>query len=318
MSYSWITLIIVAVATILAWEFIYNFGKIKLKREDSFYYFYDLDVSTDNVSSFNNQLLTERNGEQIFSYGIQQIEPTEIVENYDVFTGIIRAIDGDAMISSSAENEVKGKDYTTRRVDGIIDAYPVYDFDKLVKDATEYLAKYLENDGSALEFSNLSRDKIEEEFLKKAKGDNRFRTDKEKAEGLEKEFSRIEELCGATKRLSLLLLHDKTLAEDEKIFYTYKKYTQAIKTLEEQDREYYEKLQETEETLRYGINLDKLTGGRHKTEDYFRLSNSASDSSKNVVLIGFNYYEKQPFFQFELITFVDYVVSAYGNFSFYA
>ena len=318
MAYSWITLIIVAVAAILAWELLFAFGSVKLSREESFYYYYDINVSYDNFATFNNQLLTDNDGDQIFSYGIQKVEPTYLLENYEQFITLVKGIDGDAMFSSSKRNSKEGQDYTTSQVDSIIDGFLTYDYDKLVSDAKAYLSKYVEQGQDPLNFSNFSIEKMETEFLNRVKNDNRFRTKEQKREGFNSEMQRLEDLANATKRLSLLLEYDNTLPENDKVFYKYRRFEQSLNGASESEKAEYEEAYNNTTTLRYGLNLVKLTGGKYNTQDFFRLTNSNTTTSENTVLIIFDYYEEQPFFQFEAITFVDYIVSSFGSFSFYA
>ena len=292
-------------------------GSVKLSREEKFYYYYDLNISSENMAAFQQQLEEGKNGVQIFSYAIQDIEPTALLSNYNQFHNLVLGIDGDVVISSK-QIDAKQEGYKSTQVNAIIDAYNIYDFDTLVSDAKAYLSNYLAQSGDPLEFSNLDKDKIEQTFLARVKKDNRFRTKAQKSEGVLLELARIEDLCNATKRLSLLLDYDNSCSSDDKIFYSYRCYEQSYNLASEEEKVELEEIYNNSKTLRYGLNMGKLINGDLKTSDYFKILGSEDAGAKDVVIIGFNFYNKQPNYQFELITFYDYIISTFGNISFYA
>ncbi len=164
----------------------------------------------------------------------------------------------------------------------------------------------------------LNNKAIEKNFRSRMKKDNRFRTDDEIAKGIKKEINRIEKLVKEVIDFDKLLALSAT---DSDLFYTYIKYEQAVREYQD-EKSYYEDYLEAyqNETPKiYGLNVDALNkyqdtnDQKDNTTKYFQLSEfeeGESVSSKDVVLMAFNFRKYQADLQFECIAFINTMVKA--------
>ncbi|MBQ9756469.1 MAG: hypothetical protein IJV99_02590 [Clostridia bacterium] len=168
--------------------------------------------------------------------------------------------------------------------------------------------------------SAIEQSKVSKHFRSRMKKDNRFRSDAEIASGIKKETQRIKDL------IVEVVDFDKILACTS-IHYNYTKYAQSVEVHAEDD--YFEDFQSAldmekacgRENAPYGIKVEALNNyradGKDDTTKYFQLAEAAADeenpSSKDVVIMAFNFRAYQPDLQFECIAFMNTMVRACSN-----
>lgn len=317
-SYEWLAMLALVVVGILAWSFVFSFASVKPTTGQSFKYFVDYDLAIGNEDGFLDAL----HEYDALSYDILEISGEKLDAQYDVLYTRLATHDGDVIFTSNAQ---PAEENGTYRAKSLIDSYGASDFDNLYKDAANYLAMFLKAEYTA-EFLSLSADgdystvhdyskldesKIDDYFLTRMKGDNRFRTDAQKEEGKIKERNRIKTLCSHVADLYAIFEWDDAQAESDKVFVKYTRYSQA-KEAAEGDSDALDTIQgwiDSEANsgrgnVRYMFNLGALKAVDGKTEaaEYFKLSGSAN--ADGVVMLAFNFKREQPDHHYEPIGLV--------------
>ena len=164
-----------------------------------------------------------------------------------------------------------------------------------------------------MDFSDLSQldeQKIKTVFLERMKGDNRFRTEQEKADGIVKETKRIEKLMREVYDFDRFMTYAETHPE---LLYSYKKYQQSYDFATEgtTSKKDYEGWLEKQEVKNYGINVQYLTGGKTNPSEYFKMQ--GSETAENIVIMAFDFLTYQPHLQFETISFFNTVIRQCSN-----
>ncbi len=213
--------------------------------------------------------------------------------------------DGDVIFASVKPKEGEGSDKGTVRAKSIIDGGYVYNFERLVTDAEEYLKK----------FKNLSGgwndEAIYENFDARLGRDNRFRSESEKTEGKRLEKERL-------VRLEKELADFKSLLLNEDYLFRYTRFTQTLDRASESRKAEYEEYVKIEkqngrENVAYGLNIGALHTAEGKLNVSELVSLNGESTAENVVLMIFDFYKDQPDAQFETISFVNCVVRNCSN-----
>lgn len=303
-SYEWIAMIAVIVAVVLVWEILFSILSVKLSVGQQFKFYYDYDIDTSG--SWNVEyLLSEK---ETFSYDVLKIEAEAIEKDDTVLLARLKTQDGDAIFTN-----YRSDDDGVARANTLIDNtdFTVYNFERLEKDAVNYLKTFLEDETSdPLVYENLSETKIEESFLERMKKDNRFRSDSEKQEGILQEKQRIKRLCKEVSDFTYLL----TVGDSYDVFYRYTKFKQSYDANSENQsiKSYYEnEISQGRGNAIYGIKMENLNGGAHSGQDYVKLTGETD--AGGVVLMVFDYRRYQPDLQFEVISFINAFVGECSN-----
>lgn len=302
LAYDWLKILAFAVGLIILWQVIFNVFSVKISTGEQFKYFFDDGID----ATGNGTLLYVLAEDETFSPFMQKIESEDLTSNDETFRARLAVQDADMIFTNITD--VDGQ----KRANVIIDLidYAVYDFDSLYSDAYAYLTTFLKEDGlNALDYNNMSEEKIENHFNVRLKGDNRFRSSEDKAQGIEWEKARIKKLCSELSVFGYLL----EVGEEKGIFYTYTRFEQTLNTVDESRKAYYEPFYQEEidsgrQNAKYGIKMEALSGGEYTPQQIAKIE-TASDA-KNVVLMAFNYLTYQPYMQFECIFFINSVVRA--------
>ncbi len=311
LSYDWIAILATLFVCVILWELIYAFSSVKLTVGQGFYYYYDYGVNKSSDDAFKLHL------QDTFSYDVLEWMgegmPTEAIDQ-DVLDVRYAVDEVDVVFTNSLETKDEETGYGRSRAKKILDTYPVYDFNTLYADATDYLKQFLtdENSGNVLDYNDYSESKIKAYFHSRQKGDNRYRW-KKIAE--QDEIDRIKRLCKEVKDFKTILDYGNNAEKEDSIFYYYHKYefSLAIATAEDQKLVFKELYDLEGGDKAFGIRLDKLPSSTEKssTKDYFRLDGAMD--SQSVVLTVFDMKEKQPDLQFETISFVNTVVRNFST-----
>ena len=296
-AYEWILTLVAVAAAIVVMELIYTVSATRLTTGQHFKYYLDEDLyAFDTYSVFD--LLEVKNGEngKTFSFEVLEVESENLTSSYNTLSVRLSVQEGDAIVTSSAEREDK-----TVRAKTIIDGFPVYDMQGLLSGAKEYLTQFKNGD-------DFDEDKIRAYLDSRTKGDNRFRTEKDREEGRQNEIARINKLAKDVDDFEKILNSGR-----EDLFYYYTKYEQ-VANGDESDKDYgaaYAKEKEKGELI-YGINMSALTGGNKTVSEYLKLQENES-ADGGVVLMLFDFSKQQYDLQFESISFVCTLVREFGN-----
>lgn len=312
LSYEWILIVIIVVVAMFVLELVYTVGSVRLTTGQEFKIYYDENLYSDKVDKLYN--LMDR--EKTLSYDVLKSDIEALTSDYNVLGVRLSVQEGDIIITDSIEPS-EDSEKTDVRAKKVIDTNPVYVLDDMLKDAKSYLRSFLTDEnagpGAELEFSNLSTEKINQKFLARMKKDNRFRSDKQKADGLVLECERIEKLCSDVKLFEYYLNNAPAEA-----FYSYTKYEQykgsesAGNYTEEYENLYQKEIDEGRQNARYGLNVLALkTEGKTDPSDYFKVRNQAD--STGVVIMAFNFLKYQPELQFECISLMSTLIREFTN-----
>ncbi len=319
LSYEWILMIVVVVVAILGWELVYTMSAVRLTSGQEFKYYYDEDINAAAEKEFHN-LIVGGDGDETFSYDVLEKTYESLNSKYNVLSVRLSVYEGDAIFTDSNEDENGAS-----RFKSIVDGNSVYTYDRLFSDGVKYLSAFLKAEFSSVsyeesvnlvyDYNNLDEEKIEARFSERMKGDNRFRSEEQKAEGKELEKGRIKKLCLEMKKFGYLLEYGK----ENDLFNTYTKYEYTLANASESDKEFYQKVfdrekEEGRENAAYGLKMDKLTGGKNVSE-YVRVS--GKDSAEGVTLVLFDFYNAKEAklydLQFETVSFVNKIVEEFSD-----
>lgn len=310
LSYEWIIMVIVCVASIFALEFIFTVFSVTPTTGQYFKYYYDDGVDSSSDNRLKN-LLTENN---TFSFDVLEVDFETVSAANDVLSAKLNVYEGDVIITRT--NKKDGE--VQVRAKSIIDRFSVCSLDKLLKEAEEYLKTLVKDGGNIYDFADMDLEKIDGGFYSRLKDDNRFRSEEQKQQGISAERARISTLCENVKYFKAFL----DSASDD-MFFTYTRYEQAkdvsaSASEKEKFTDYYNQMieqnlaTEGREELRYGIKLNKLTGGKNVSE-FFRVN--ATGSAENLTILVFDFVSQQPELQFESISFLCTIISECSNFT---
>ncbi len=301
LSYDWILILIVTAVAIFIMEILFSFFLVKPTIGQSFEFLCDRNVNYASVSGYYNSVFDRK---ETFSFDILDNNCFQILDTYDIVSARLETQQADAMVTDS-HDDGKGK----IRVKELIDlGNYVYDLNKLLSDAKEYLKTFLEDkELNPLDYSLLSENLIEEHFRERMYGDNRFRSEENILNGIKEEKKRIEKLCKDTADLEYLL------ENHTEIFYTYRQFEQAYFSADERKKSAYEEKYNLSTEKKYALKIDALTNGEKNTSDYFKLKTSEDFSSKDVVFVVFDFKEYQEDLQYETISLLITIVKDFSN-----
>lgn len=309
LAYEWILTLVAAIVAIVVLELVFTVSATRLTTGQQFkiYYDYNLyDYYSDGDNFYDLLNITPFENGKTFSYDVLEVGSENLQSNYDVLSVRLSVQEGDVIFTSSLEDEETG---VTSRAKSLIDSYSVYDFQKLLTDAKEYLSKFVKDGGNALNAEDLDEEKIVAYFNERMKNDKRFRTEEQKAEGRILEIGRIKKLAADVADFEKLL----SVGDEKGLFFRYTKY-QLSADGTDKDGNYKKALEKEIEDGRenaiYGLNLEALdfADGSDKKEisRYFKLAGKTN--AENVVLLIFDFKSYQPDLQFETISFIDTIV----------
>lgn len=318
LSYEWIAMVALIVLCVVIVEFFYSVAGVKLTAGQHFKIFYDQNISYTN----SDRLLNHFKDQNTFSFGVYEADSEEGKKEFNVIGYRVTTSEGDIIITDDFLSDKEGASKYAR-AKTLVDDMSIYDLDELLVDAKEYLNSFLTDEGGDIyNTQNYSAKKIEDNFRKRAKGDNNYRSEAQIVSGVEKEKQRIFRLIEEIKDF------EKVLNLSEEYFFFYTKYEQAYRlTDENKDAALKENLkggfeaqakQNAEkyngrETARYGLRLDKFTQtkGKLNATEFFKISNQTK--SDNTMALALNFKEDQPDLQYEVIFFLNQIVRSFSN-----
>lgn len=315
LAYEWITMIIIIVVAIVVWEFAYTVAAVRLTVGQQFKYYYDEALDTYGSASLYEMIIDE----DTLSYDVLSFDYESLTKDAgNILSARLSIHEGDVIFTDCIDyTKLEGADENTTkeiRVKTLVDSYNGYDFITLKNDAVSYLKSFLPDgttvDGD-IEFSMLSKEKIESSFRSRMKKDNRFREEEQILSGIKMEEERLEKLCKDVKDFTYLLSLKDTTPE---LFYNYTRFEQSLNSAaDDKYKMQYANAVENEkengrENVPYALCLSALKGGEGKTDpsSYFKIG--GRETAEDVVLMVFNFKDEQPHLQYETIGFINQIV----------
>ncbi len=305
-AYEWIVIIVAIALVVILWEFIFTVSAVRLSVGQTYKVLYDVGVSADNEDSLMKQTLGALSYD-VLDRGSEQIQDL----SQDMLYTRLTLQDGDVLFTSLKE-EKSSDDNTSVRAKTVIDRYKIYNYERLLLEAKEYLSLFLKDDFNdysnqekldlAKNFDNLSQEKIDDCFTKRMKGDNRFKTKSQIENGKILERTRIKRLCKDVVDFEKLLSSDI-----EGLFFRYTKGKQDYDGASENNKSNFLPIIETEimqgrENAIYGLNLAKLPEAQNKPQVSQVLK--TGENADDLTLLVFDFKSYQPDLQYESITFI--------------
>ncbi|MDY6367228.1 MAG: hypothetical protein SPL13_01760 [Clostridia bacterium] len=308
LAYEWIAIIIVAVVAVILMELFFTFASVRLTKGQRFTYFYDEFVSGDS----DNDFYTVIDEEDSFSFDIREVVGEKLSK--EASTLVTRVTTGEANVIFTDTVKRTNSTGQTSRVNRIIDQFDGFTFgdetdDKsAVRAVSEYLSRFLaddKQDKSPLDYGNLSEQKIAANFNERATA-RIYRNDlKAGIVSVNDEYERIRKLCEDTVYFKKIIEYNQTLADDAKIFYSYKRYSETVENGGNKPSGY------DEDTERYyGLNLSRIGP---KAKNVFYLTDS--EETGDVIAVLFNLGDVYGDLKFEFISFIDAIIKNYSNFA---
>lgn len=308
-AYDWIAMMITIVIAIVVLEIVFNASAARLTVGQQFNYYYDETIFSGNDKAFNEFIVEKKT----FSYDVINVAGEGLTDEYNTLPLRISVHAADILITEVTESVNNNQVF--RRSDAHIDSHSISSIEKLVNNARAYVTPFI-TDASNLSAPTLNEQAIEENFNKRMARDNRYRfNDEARAEGFKLEKERIIKLCKDIADLEYLLERDKSLPENQKLFYSYKRYTQMYNASVDNptEKQRYEQLLANEKVERYGLRVDRLITNKNKKNpsDFFR--KVSLGSAQDVVILAFDFTKQQPDLQYETLSFITMVVREFGT-----
>lgn len=319
LSYEWIFIIIVALVAIFVWEIIFSVAGVRLTKGQQFKIIYDQYVDT----AYDDDIVEIAYNYGAFSYDVQKIGKEGMGTNSEIdeLDTRYKTQDADVIITSCAEQSTDVSFY--RRANSIIEVFEVWSFNEAVKYGDEYLSKLLKGDqlkissgslDASYKFEQIDLNKVDEMFVERQDGDNRFRKNEEIENGKLLERARIETLCKE------IVFAKRMLKNHPEIFHMYTKgqqfYDQAVArgdqaSIQAREKTLIENRQKNldaygTETLAYGVRTDVLKGGKYSSANLFTMEGKPEE----LVIMAFDFTAYQPHLQFESLVFINSVIRA--------
>lgn len=300
LQYDWLKIIGAILVIIALWEILFSVTAVKITSEQTFRYFYDVGVYPTSSENFYRMVASDK------SYDTLSVESGDTQASASVMVARLDMHDVDIIISQKLQ-DATNKDADIRAKTLIDDTFTFHigSFEKLLSDAQSYLRLFLKDgatDQDIYDFDKMSIEKINANFLYRMQGDNRFRTDSQKAIGMIAEQNRIKDLCEQVEDFEKLLGK-----ENQGLFFEYTRFEQ-IKdndSLSESERAQYEKLYNENEKLKYGLNVGALKGGRNPSEFF---TAGTTGNAQDIVIMYCDFVAYQPNMHFECIRFINLIV----------
>lgn len=296
--------IVVAIA-ILLMELLYTTLAVRLTVGQHFKLYYDENISVKGTS-FDDSLRFNYD-DSVFSYDVLKFSSEQLKTNFNILNERLAIHEGDIIITDNVKLE--GTKYGSR-ANELIDNNYICSIDKLKEDAEKYIRQFLLNSEGEISKENLDAKRIGEYFLIRQKGDNRFRTEKEKENGKQLEVERLSKFCDDFNYFNKAYEYGK----NKGWFYEYKKYSYSLEQNEgEEDYSIIEDLNNKETNKPYALRVGNITGGNHSAEEYFKVG--AIDSVDEVLLMVFDFEKQQPDLQFESIAVINRLIENCAGFT---
>ena len=308
LSYEWIFMIVVAVAAIIVMELLFTVISVRTTEGQRFNYFYD-----ENVSSKYDETFYEIINRNTFSFDVKEISSESLTSDYNVLSVRLTTNDGDAIFTDTFDSGSDGN--PSIRANTIIDSYKMFTFgddtdeESILYSAKEYLSKFLAaGKTDPTDYANLDESKIAARFDARTKKERVYRNDINAGRiSVSDEYDRIKKLCEEVSYFEKVLNYDKTRADGDSIFYSYKRFEQTVINAggENKPNGYDESIAKN-----YGINITKLG---EKAKRAFAVKDT--ELVADVVVLAFDFKSVIPDLQYETLSFINSIIRNYADFA---
>lgn len=212
LSYDWIKIIAVAVASIIVWTLIFTMTSTRITPAQQFTVMNYL--GNDSFDSDFDRHLSNAYKNGIFSYEIlESPSKVDLAANKDMASellstrtateegDIVFVADADDLGSKTTDKETGEEYYQNTYLEEFVRGYSsvLYKADEFVDSMQSYLEDYY-TDGDWKDESKLNETFVKSEFRKRVKKDKRFKTEKQIVAGEKKEIERIKKYASALKK----------------------------------------------------------------------------------------------------------------------
>lgn len=322
-AYEWVAIVVVIAIIVAGWEVFYALFSVRLTPGQKFKYFIDYNVTISNGVELH-QISTSNFSYDVLESGSEWLSNAGFSDSFNLLEDRLRSYDGDIIFTDSLAVDKPTKKLNVRSK-SLVDIYNVYSLNKLLSDARTYVRDNFfadEYKNQAIETISYTEDKIdnqklEQVFLARMKGDNRFRTAEQKSLGVESEKQRIAQLCKEITDFAKFIDYANT--QKPELLYRYTRFEQSVQVAindnNEADRIQAEQNYQRELNYRpnepYGINLEHLTNGTVNPSRYFKAGDNVD--AKHLVLMLFDFRIIQPHLQYEAISFVNSIIREFSS-----
>ncbi len=312
LSYDWFKILIIIAAVVFVWSLAFTMGAPRATTGQTFGFFVYGDFQ---CAKSESEILQDAKDKGAFSYDILDFDTRTFTKDYysTIMMAATSVQEGDVFIMSDVESE-EGKNDSVFR--SFVDSYGLaYDLNELISNAEKYcLDNYAVVEANGV--YTLDEARVKQIFAERMKKDPRFRNKNSQKykDGEKNEIERFKSVWNNAQKLK------QVLEAHPELKVNYKKYTQRVAELSDDDKakEEYLAVLEKEIERPYGLNLGKLTGGKTPITDlYARVLGSGDEktvTADGIVLCVFDYESYQPDLQYETIGFINYFIENYSNF----
>lgn len=272
LSYNWLKICAFTLIAAIVWLIVFSVISPRVTNGQTFYFYTYGDIESTDLKS----LVKSAQSGGALSYDVREIVASKVAKDEAYrLTAYLGAGEGDVIVVSD--------DTFNFGLSGF------YDIDSLIADTEDYCMQFSSSESEFI----IDEQKVREDFLKNKKKDKRFKTQKQKEEGVVLAKERVVCMYESAVYLKKVLLYCDENGVD----------VRKITKLNEKD--------ETEQEKTYALKLSALDNAINcfSTRD-----EDGKLTTEGLYIAVFDYRGTQGNAQFETVGFLAYLVRNYGNF----
>lgn len=272
LSYNWLKICAFTLIAAIVWMIVFSVISPRVTNGQTFYFYTFGDIESIDLKS----LVKNAQSGGALSYDVREIVASKVAKDEaQRLTAYLGAGEGDVIVVRD--------DTFNFGLSGF------YDIDSLLADTEEYCMKFSSSESEFI----IDEQKVREDFLKNKKKDKRFKTQKQKEEGVVLAEERVANMYKSAVYLKKVLTYcDENNVDIRK-----------ITKLNEKD--------ETEQEKTYALKLSAID----KAINCFSTRDADGKlTTEGLYIAVFDYRGIQGNAQFETVGFLAYLVRNYGNF----
>ncbi len=272
LSYNWLKICAFTLIAAIVWLIIFSVISPRVTNGQTFYFYTFGDIQSTDLKS----LVKDAQSGGALSYDVREIVASNVSKDEaQRLTAYLGAGEGDVIVVKD--------DTFSFGLSGF------YDIDSLLADTEEYCMKFSSSESEFI----IDEQKVRDDFLKNKKKDKRFKTQKQKEEGVVLAKERVERMYESAVYLKKVLAYCDENGVD----------IRKITKLNEKD--------ETEQEKTYALKLSAIDNAINcfSTRD-----EDGKLTTEGLYIAVFDYRGTQGNAQFETVGFLAYLVRNYGNF----
>lgn len=272
LSYNWLKICAFTLIAAIVWMIVFSVISPRVTNGQTFYFYTFGDIESIDLKS----LVKNAQSGGALSYDVREIVASKVAKDEaQRLTAYLGAGEGDVIVVRD--------DTFNFGLSGF------YDIDSLLADTEEYCMKFSSSESEFI----IDEQKVREDFLKNKKKDKRFKTQKQKEEGVVLAEERVANMYKSAVYLKKVL----TYCDENNVA------IRKITKLNEKD--------ETEQEKTYALKLSAID----KAINCFSTRDKDGKlTTEGLYISVFDYRGTQGNAQFETVGFLAYLVRNYGNF----